>query len=405
MEHTKKFDALTKFAEADAVQLESTEKEWLDQVYEQIETKIQWVSEKSKDKIPYLTINGTHDDRSDLSKEWRADDGLNWWTNGFWGGILWMLYQASGRERYAEIARISEKKMDACLDSYYGLHHDVGFMWRPTAAADYDLTHNKESRKRALHAANLLAGRFNPVGQYIRAWNDIPGSDDDTRGWAIIDCMMNLPLLYWAYEESGNPSFLHIAMNHADTAAKVFIRPDGSSRHIVEFDPVTGDCNGSYGGQGMSYGSSWTRGQGWALYGFTLSYMHTKKERYLETAERVADYFISCIPESGLIPVDFYQDPSCDWRDDTAGAIAACGLIELSKVTKNWKKQKYMDAAIRLLKAIDEKGCNYDPNVDELLEKCTAAYNEPDHNFPMIYADYYFIEAIWKLTGDELFIW
>ena len=155
----------------------------------------------------------------------------------------------------------------------------------------------------------------------------------------------------------------------------------------------------------MSYGSSWTRGQSWALYGFTLSYMHTKKERYLETAERVADYFISCIPESGLIPVDFYQDPSCDWRDDTAGAIAACGLIELSKVTKNWKKQKYMDAAIRLLKAIDEKGCNYDPNVDELLEKCTAAYNEPDHNFPMIYADYYFIEAIWKLTGDELFIW
>jgi unsaturated chondroitin disaccharide hydrolase len=217
--------------------------------------------------------------------------------------------------------------------------------------------------------------------------------------------MMNLPLLYWAYEESGNPSFLHIAMNHADTAAKVFIRPDGSSRHIVEFDPVTGDWNGSYGGQGMSYGSSWTRGQGWALYGFTLSYMHTKKERYLETAERVADYFISCIPESGLIPVDFYQDPSCDWRDDTAGAIAACGLIELSKVTKNWKKQKYMDAAIRLLKAIDEKGCNYDPNVDELLEKCTAAYNETDHNFPMIYADYYFIEAIWKLTGDELFIW
>lgn len=87
MEHTKKFDTFTKFAEADAVQLESPEKEWLDQVYEKIETKMQWVSEKSKDKIPYLTINGTHDDRGDLSKEWRIDDGLNWWTNGFWGGI------------------------------------------------------------------------------------------------------------------------------------------------------------------------------------------------------------------------------------------------------------------------------------------------------------------------------
>ncbi|MFR1578168.1 MAG: glycosyl hydrolase family 88, partial [Lachnospiraceae bacterium] len=127
--------------------------------------------------------------------------------------------------------------------------------------------------------------------------------------------------------------------------------------------------------------------------------------RYLETAERVADYFISCIPESGLIPVDFYQDPSCDWEDDCAAAIAACGLIELSKVAKEWNKQKYLDAAIKLLKAMDEKSCNYDPNVDELLEKCTAAYKDTNHNFPIIYADYYFIEAIWKLTGEELFIW
>ena len=403
MEHTKKFDTFTKFAEADAVQLESPEKEWLDQVYEKIETKMQWVSEKSKDKIPYLTINGTHDDRGDLSKEWRIDDGLNWWTNGFWGGMMWQLYQATKEPIYKEVAENLEKKMDSVLLDSSVMDHDSGFRWLPTAVANYRLFGSKESRNRGMIAASNLAGRYNAKGEYIVAWNSRP--DHQVDGWAIIDCMMNLPLLYWAYEESGNPSFLHIAMNHADTAAKVFIRPDGSSRHIVEFDPVTGDCNGSYGGQGMSYGSSWTRGQGWALYGFTLSYMHTKKERYLETAERVADYFISCIPESGLIPVDFYQDPSCDWRDDTAGAIAACGLIELSKVTKNWKKQKYMDAAIRLLKAIDEKGCNYDPNVDELLEKCTAAYNEPDHNFPMIYADYYFIEAIWKLTGDELFIW
>ena len=403
MEHTKKFDTFTKFAEADAVQLESPEKEWLDQVYEKIETKMQWVSEKSKDKIPYLTINGTHDDRGDLSKEWRIDDGLNWWTNGFWGGMMWQLYQATKEPIYKEVAENLEKKMDSVLLDSSVMDHDSGFRWLPTAVANYRLFGSKESRNRGMIAASNLAGRYNAKGEYIVAWNSRPGHQVD--GWAIIDCMMNLPLLYWAYEESKNPSFLHIAMKHADTAAKVFIRPDGSSRHIVEFDPVTGDCNGSYGGQGMSYGSSWTRGQGWALYGFTLSYMHTKKERYLETAERVADYFISCIPESGLIPVDFYQDPSCDWRDDTAGAIAACGLIELSKITKNWKKQKYMDAAIRLLKAIDEKGCNYDPNVDELLEKCTAAYNEPDHNFPMIYADYYFIEAIWKLTGDELFIW
>ena len=210
--------------------LDQQTKEWLDQVYGKIETKMEWVSEKSKDKIPYLTINGVHDDRSDLSKKWNENDGLNWWTNGFWGGILWMLYHATGKTRFAEIARISEEKMDACFNDYYGLHHDVGFMWRPTAAADYDLTQNPESRKRALHAANLLAGRFNPVGNYIRAWNDIPGSSDDTRGWAIIDCMLNLSLLYWASEETGDPRFRQIAMLHADMAQKYFVRPDGDRR-------------------------------------------------------------------------------------------------------------------------------------------------------------------------------
>ena len=139
-EHTKKFDELTKFAEADAVQLESTEKEWLDQVYEKIETKIQWVSEKSKDKIPYLTINGTHDDRSDLSKEWRADDGLNWWTNGFWGGILWMLYQASDPSRNPKFAQIFKNKLNSSLNNNYGLHTEFGLIWRQTAAQYIHLT-------------------------------------------------------------------------------------------------------------------------------------------------------------------------------------------------------------------------------------------------------------------------
>ena len=322
--------------------LEPQVQQWIDQVYEKIETKMQWVSEKSKDKIPYLTINGTHDDRSDLSKEWRADDGLNWWTNGFWGGILWMMYQASGRERYAEIARISEEKMDTCFDGYYGLHHDVGFMWRPTAAADYDLTHNKESRKRALHAANLLAGRFNPVGQYIRAWNDIPGSDDDTRGWAIIDCMLNLSLLYWASEETGDPRFRQIAMLHADTAQKYFVRLDGSVNHIIEFNPETGEFVRAYGGQGYTEGSSWTRGQGWGVYGFMISYIHTGKQEYFDTAKRIAHYIMANIPDNGIIPVDFRQPKEPAWEDSSGACVIANGLIELAKHVPELEKDMYI---------------------------------------------------------------
>ena len=317
--------------------------------------------------------------------------------------MMWQLYKATGEEIYRENAEETEEKLDAALNNYWVMDHDSGFRWLPTSVAKYRLTGDKKSENRALMAASNLAGRFNPAGNFIVAWN---GNVDPRRnGWAIIDCTMNLPLLYWAYDQTGDPRYYHIATKHADTAIKAFIREDGSARHIVEFDPVTGDINRSYGGQGYAKGSSWTRGQSWALYGFTLSFLHTKKERYLDTAEKVADYFISCIPESGLIPVDFRQPFDCSWEDDIAASVAACGLIELSKVAKEWKKKTYLDAAVRMLKALDEKSCSYDIKTDYLLERCTAAYGDEKHNFPIVYGDYYYIEAIWKLTGEELFIW
>ena len=287
--------------------------EWTDAVIAKIRQKMEWVSEKNREKIPYRTDgNGDYDDRSDASGQWRMDDGLNWWTNGFWGGIMWLLYQDTGEQRYADIARVSERKLEQCFADFYGLHHDVGFMFVPTAVADYKLTGNPDSRRIALHAATLLAGRFNPVGKFIRAWNDL---EEDTRGWAIIDCMFNLSLLYWASEESKDPRFRQIAMLHADTVRKNFVRPDGSVCHIVEFDPETGEMVKSHGGQGCGEGSAWTRGQGWALYGFMISYIHTGKQEYLDTAKRVADYCLANIPESGIIPVDFRQPTEPAYED------------------------------------------------------------------------------------------
>ena len=149
---------------------------WAEEVLEKVKEKMVWVSEKNKDIIPYTTdANGNYDDRSSEEKEWNHDDGLNWWTNGFWGGIMWLLYQDTQEEKYAQIARVSEQKMEKCFESYFGLHHDVGFMFLPTAVADYRLTGHEDSKRIAMHAANLLAGRFNPVGKFIRAWNQVPG--------------------------------------------------------------------------------------------------------------------------------------------------------------------------------------------------------------------------------------
>ena len=217
--------------------------------------------------------------------------------------------------------------------------------------------------------------------------------------------MMNLPLLYWAGEELHDPRFYHIAKMHADTAIKNFIREDGSAKHIIEFDAETGEYLHSVGGQGYGHGSSWTRGQAWAVYGFMLSYIHTKEERYLATAKKVADYFIANIPDSKLIPVDFRQPETPAYEDSTAAAIASCGLLELAKYVPETEKAKYEEAALEMLKALADKRCNWDENVDNLVEKCTAAYHDADHEFSIIYGDYYFIEAIWKLMGKELFIW
>lgn len=382
----------------------NSNQEWVGEALEKVREKMQWVSEKNRDKIPYTTgADGSYDDRSDESRSWGMDNGLNWWTNGFWGGIMWLLYQDTGEERYQEIARISERKLEKCFDQYYGLHHDVGFMYLPTAVADYRLTGNEEGRRIGMHAANLLAGRFNPVGKFIRAWNQ--NEDNDTRGWAIIDCLLNLSLLYWASEESGDPRFRQIAMMHADTVLANFLRPDGSVCHIVEFDPESGRMVKSYGGQGYGDGSSWTRGQGWAVYGFANSYTHTGKKEYLEAARKVADYCIANLPESGIIPVDFRQPQEPAWEDSCAACVIACGLLEVARHVSDSEKEKYENAAVTILRAIADTRADWTENCDAIVQNCTGAYHSPEHHFTMVYADYYFIEGLYKLAGIGRLLW
>lgn len=378
------------------------EKKWAQEVSEQIKQKMRVVAERNRHKIPYTTTkDGVFDDCS--------DEKIVWWTNGFWGGLMWQMYHATKDEMYREIAVENVEKLDKTFMIASGMSHDSGFRWVPTAVADYRLTGNKESRNRGILAACDMAGRFNPVGRFIRAWND--NGDGSKAGWAIIDCMMNLPLLYWAYEELNDPRFLQVATMHADTAQKYFIREDGSAKHIVEFNTTTGEYMDSFGGQGYAKGSSWTRGQAWALYGFALSYCHTHNESYLNTAKRVANYFITNTPENGFIPVDFRQPVDCTLEDSTAAAIAACGMLEIARQLEKQgeleqtESRIYRNAAVKLLKALYENRCNMGTDKDNILEKCTAAFHDEEHEFAIIYGDYYFVEAIFKLTGEEFFIW
>ncbi len=364
--------------------------------------KMTVLRERTCEKIPYTTKDGVYDDNSTLAKE--KSFGIGWWTNGFWAGMMWLLYHETGDSRYAEIARFSGEQLDVCFDNFYTLDHDVGFIYQPTAVADYRLTGSADGRRRGLHAATILAGRLNPAGGLIRAWNDW-GDGRDTTGWAIIDCMMNLNLLYWASEELKDPRFRQVAMLHADTAMSAFVRPDGSVNHIVSFDPETGELLTSLGGQGYGEGSSWTRGQAWGLYGFALSFAHTKKQAYLDTAKRIAHYFISNIPEDGRIPVDFRAPSEPYYEDATAAAIASCGLLEIAEHVPQLEAAMYRTAAVKLLKTLDAQDCDYDPRTDGILRNCTAAYHDAVHEFHIVYGDYFYLEALLKLKGSDFKMW
>lgn len=373
----------------------SENKEWIDTVWDKIDSKMEVVSELSRDKIPYTTVNGVHNNM--------AKDDVTWWTNGFWPGLMWLLYIGTKDERYRQTAVNAEALLDGAFEDYDRLHHDVGFMWHISAGVNYRLFGDKKSRLRAAYAADILASRYNPDGKFIRSWNG------DNRGWVIIDSMMNIPLLYWASEEYDDPRFKAVAISHAQTVMKIHIRPDGSSHHIVKLDEETGEFIEAYGGQGYETGSSWTRGQAWALYGFVLSYIHMQKQEFLDTAKRVAHYFISNTAiNDWVVPIDFRQPEEPKFIDTTAAAIAACGLIEIAKNSGENERKLYLQPAIELLKRLDKDYCDYGTQEQSLLQMGSEAYrpSSPEKiHMPIIYGDYFFTEAIYKLKGFDMLFW
>ena len=340
--------------------------------------------------LPYKSENG----------QWLTSpyDGNSWWTGGFWPALMGQLYAMTGEEAYSVEARRAEGMLTEEFRTFQYLNHDVGFMYLLSCGADYKLTGCEQAKTDTLHAASLLMGRFNPAG-YIRAWNH-----PSQVGYAIIDCMMNLSLLYWASRQTGDPRFASVANIHAMTTMREFVRENGSVSHIIEFDPVTGERVKEHPGQGYALGTSWSRGQAWGLYGFTLAYVNTGDRRYLDTACRIADYFTAHIREDGLTDCDFCQ-PADEVRiDNIAGACAACGLQELAKQSGN---AAYQTAAERLLDGLIDHCCDWTEASCGILTHCTASYHDDGagRHTNITYGDYFFVEAIARLLGTDPMLW
>lgn len=374
--------------------MKETDVQWAGEKLAKLEKKVSAELERLGDAIPYMSHDGKY---TDVAQE----RGIDWWTNGFWGGLLWQIYGATKDEKYKAAAIAQERRLDEALYRFRDVHHDVGFMWLHTAVAHYKATGDEQAYYTGLHAATLLAGRFNTVGNYIVAWND------NKPGWVIIDSMMNIPLLYWASEQTKDPRFKTIARKHADTVARYLVREDGSVGHIASFDPNTGEFIEQIGGQGYSASSAWSRGNAWAVYGFALSYKHTRNSYYLMLAKRVANYFIASVSRTGYIPrVDFQAPEEPRIHDASAGLCAACGMMEIARWVSREEKRFYETSAVNIIRAIEEKYANWNIDEDGIIGGATEAYHRPStYEVPLIYSDYFFTEGLLRIMGKEFPIW
>lgn len=358
---------------------------FLNETWNKLITKVDSMVETIKDKSPHVSASGVYDDM-------RHD----WWTSGFWPGILWVMYDVTKDEKYKEAAWKWDERIEQCFVRESNLHHDVGFQFLPTAVIKYKLTGDKDGRRRGLAAANFLAGRFNIAGSFIRAWNQ------EKIGWSIIDTSMNLSLLFWAAEEIQDPRYKHIAMAHANTVLEHFIREDGSVRHVVCFDPEDGRRVEVRGGQGYAPDSAWSRGQAWAIYGMANTYKYTGDMKYLRAAQHVAHYFIASLPEDSVAHWDFrVPNLQAEPRDTSAASCAACGLIEIAKHLPEEEAALYIKWAARILLSLTRNYATLDkPEYEGILLEATG--NKPANsnvNVSLIYGDYYYVEALAMLQG------
>ena len=325
-------------------------------------------------------------------------DGNSWWTGGFWPGLMWQLWQLTGDSFFRQEARRAEKLLTEEFHTFRLLNHDVGFMYLLSCGADAKLTGDEQAETDMLHAASLLMGRFNPAG-FIRAWNE-----PERTGYAIIDCMMNLALLYRASRDTSDPRFRQVAKIHADTTLREFLRENGSVSHIIEFDPESGKRVREHPGQGYGPGTQWSRGQAWGLYGFALAFRHLNDARYLEAAKRIAENFTAHIREDGLTDCDFCQPADEERIDNIAGAIAACGLQELAALTgeTKWKQQ-----AERLVDGMLAQCADWDGEYCGILTHCTASYHDDGagRHTNIVYGDYFLVEALMRLCGKDPELW
>lgn len=272
------------------------------------------------------------------------------WTTGFFTGQCWLAYEATGDETFRQAAMHQVDSFANRLAVNENLdHHDLGFLYTPSCVAAWRLTGSETARRAALEAADRLTRRYQSVGRFLQAWGKV-GDPGEYR--LIIDCLLNLPLLWWAAEQTGEARYADIARAHTETAAATLFRPDGSTSHTCYMDPVTGEANRVMTAQGYKADSAWARGQAWGVLGMALACRFTGKQEYLDQFRACARFFLDRLPEDGVPYWDLIFTQGDEPRDSSAAAIAACGLYEALPLLPESQRDRVREAADRLLDAL-----------------------------------------------------
>lgn len=336
--------------------------------------------------------------------------GGNDWTDGFFPGSLWYLYELTGDEKWKSRAEEWTNPLER-MKTFTG-NHDIGFLMYCSFGNGYRLEPNEKYKEILIQSAESALKRFNPTVGSIESWN-YRESWNDTIEWffpVIIDNMMNLELLFWASKITGDRRFYDIAVTHANTTMKNQFRPDFSTYHVVDYDEETGAVKHRQTCQGFSDNSTWSRGQAWAIYGFTMAFRETGDPAYLQTARGAADYFLDnpnlpadkipywdfnvgqpgFVPDWKFDPARFAEQP----RDASAAAITCSALFELQGFLND---KKYLDAAVAMLQSLASPAyrASLGENCDFIIKHCTGSLpHNAEVDVPLVYADYYFLEAL-----------
>ena len=335
---------------------------------------------------------------------WSAKTGrldmrsIYWWTSGHFPGSLWYLYEATGDGFFKDRATVWTESI--APNSKVVDHHDTGFIMYCSFGNARRLLKTDKYDGLLLETANSLSTRFNPGLGLIRSW----GAPDDKRRFLVIpDNLMNLELLEWAAKaKGGDKRFDRIARSHATVTMANHFRADGGTYHVLDYDQKTLRVKSIERGQGAGCGSAWSRGQSWAIYGYTMMFRETGDPAYLEFAKKLADFAVDNpnMPGDGVPYWDFGAPG--EERDTSAAAIMASGLLELATFAKGEKGAKYRAFAVKQLLSLcsDEYFAKPGENGDWLLKHGVG--NKPagsEVDTPLDYGDYYFLEALLRFKA------